>query len=84
MPIECAHISTGSAFDEAKGGTGLKYGDDRTISLCAEHHRLSTKSIHNLGETSFARFWQIDPWRLVKEFQSASPALQRLRMRMKG
>lgn len=63
-PIECAHVRTGTG-----GGTGLKPGDEWTISLCAYHHREQ----HQIGEGAFERLYELDMKKLAAEFVARSP-----------
>src|SRR3546814_18422130 len=59
---EAAHVRTGT-----DGGTGLKPGDNWTISLCTGHHRFQ----HCLGEPEFARRYGIDMKALATAFWQA-------------
>lgn len=65
LPIEAAHVRIGG-----DGGTSLKPGDDRTISLCASHHAQQ----HTLGERSFAQMHGLDLAELARLFWQQSPA----------
>lgn len=71
--IEAAHVRNGG-----DGGTSLKPGDDRTISLCVPCHRLQ----HQVGERAFEKASRINMAKLAAEFAAASPALRRLRAKM--
>lgn len=67
-PIEAAHVRMGLA-----GGTGMKPGDDATISLCAECHAYQ----HRIGEKTFERVTGLRLVDLAAEFWQASPARKR-------
>lgn len=70
MPIEAAHVRIGT-----DGGTGMKPGDDWTISLCHAHHAEQ----HQIGEPAFERKYNLDMKALAAEFAAKSPALRRLK-----
>jgi len=55
------------------GGTGMKPGDQWTISLCAAHH----KQQHQIGEREFEQSHGIDMKALAVEFIIKSPARKR-------
>ena len=67
-PIEVAHVRFGSG-----AGMAQKPSDDRTVSLCREHHQVQ----HTIGEPAFwARYKlvaQQDVEQLIAEFCAASP-----------
>ena len=72
-PTEAAHVRRGS-----DGGTGMKPGDDRAISLCRAHHREQ----HAIGEPAFERYFRIDMVALAAEFAARSPPLLRMRLKV--
>lgn len=69
-PIEAAHVRTGTM-----GGTGIKPGDDWTISLCSYHHARQ----HAIGERVFEKAHGIDMKALAQEFARKSPKLKRIK-----
>lgn len=62
--IEAAHVRTGT-----DGGTGLKPGDNWVIPLCGIHHSRQ----HQLGETSFERFYGISMKAIAADLWQKSP-----------
>jgi hypothetical protein len=70
LPIECAHVRTGS-----DGGTALKPADCWLISLCRYHHAEQ----HRVGEASFAARYGLDLIELAREFASRSPHAVKIR-----
>ena len=69
VPIQAAHVRTGT-----DGGTGMKPGDNWTISLCQTHHDQQ----HNVGEAAFEKTYGIDMKALAKEFARRSPHRNKL------
>lgn len=69
-PIEAAHVRSGT-----DGGTGIKPGDQWTISLCRLHHAVQ----HQIGEISFEKVNGIDMKALAREFAAKSPHRGKLR-----
>ena len=64
MPIECAHVRSGS-----DGGIGLKPSDRWVISLCRFHHAEQ----HRVGEATFSKQHALDMINLAREFARLSP-----------
>lgn len=69
-PIEAAHVRTGT-----DGGTGIKPGDQWTISLCQFHHQAQ----HRHGEPYFESLVGIDMKALAREFAAKSPHRKKLK-----
>ena len=69
-PIEAAHVRTGT-----DGGTGIKPGDQWTISLCSSHHL----NQHRWGEAWFEQAYLIDMKALAQEFARKSPHRKKLK-----
>jgi hypothetical protein len=61
------HVRLGS-----HAGMGQRPGDDVTVSLCANCHR----HLHNDGEDTFQRTWEVDLLALAAEFAAKSPKLK--------
>jgi hypothetical protein len=70
LEIECAHVRIGT-----DGGLAIKPSDRWAISLCHDHHREQ----HQIGETAFARRYEIDLYELALEFARRSPHLMKRR-----
>lgn len=51
-PIVAHHLT----FVNDRGGVALKTGDNWTVPLCFFHH----SALHNMGERTFWKTWQID------------------------
>lgn len=68
--IEAAHVRTGT-----NGGTGMKPGDDWTVSLCVNHHAL----LHRWGEPFCERHFGINLKALAQEFAAQSGPLREWR-----
>jgi hypothetical protein len=64
MPIECAHVRSGT-----DGGVALKPSDRWSISLCYHHHAEQ----HRIGEAAFERRHNLDLRSLAETFASRSP-----------
>lgn len=71
-PIEAAHVRTGT-----DGGTGMKPGDQWTISLCGGPEGHHTEQ-HRIGEPEFERRHGIDMKALAREFAQRSPHRRKL------
>ena len=63
-PVQAAHVRNGTY-----GGTGLKPGDQWTLSLCHTHHGEQ----HRLGEGTFMALAGLDMREQAIEFAKRSP-----------
>lgn len=60
-PAEAAHIRYADPrYGKPQAGTGQKPGDEWTVPLCANHHRLHDKAQHRMNERAFWKLHEID------------------------
>lgn len=71
-PTIAHHVRIGLA-----GGTSLRPGDDKAVSLCDAHHLTEPGALHQMGEEPFEQKHGLDLVALAQEFAGKSEPLRR-------
>lgn len=66
----CGSVSNIEAAHTGPHGLGQKAPDYQAIPLCANHHRLGSSAIHQIGRTNFEACFDFDIDALIEDLNS--------------
>ena len=73
QPCEAAHVRFSDAATGKVSAVGVKPGDEFTVPLCSNHHRLDNDAQHRRGEREFWMHHRINPLALARRLFEVSP-----------